>query len=102
VEKIGIAVIAIGCAIAIALWAYGVYCYVQMVRHRVPGTNPLQMAWSSAQLTPRGLEFRRRALRSYLWFAVVAVLLLLVSTIFARVLSSAPAPAPAPHRATLP
>jgi hypothetical protein len=90
VEKLGIAVIAIGCAIAIALWVYGVYCYVQMVRNRVPGTSPLQVAWSSAQLTPRGLEFRRRALRAYLWFAVVAVLLLLVSAVFARLLPSTP------------
>jgi hypothetical protein len=90
VERFGIAVIAIGCAMAVVLWAYGVYCYVQMVRNRIPGTHPLQLAWSPAQLTPRGLDYRRRALRAYLWFAVVAVLLLLVSTAFARMLSSTP------------
>ena len=88
-ERFGIAIIAIGCAAAVVLWAYGVYCYIQMVRHRVPGTHPLQLAWSPAELTPRGLDYRRRALRAYLWFAVVAVLLLLVSTVFARMLSSA-------------
>jgi hypothetical protein len=82
--------VALGWAVAIALWIYGVYCYGQMVRHRMPGTNPFQMAWASDQLTPRGREFRRRALRAYLWFAVVAVLLLLISTVFAHLLSSAP------------
>jgi hypothetical protein len=96
VESLGTAVIALGCAIAVGLWAYGVYCYLQMVRHRVPGTNPFQIAWSPDRLTPLGLEFRRRALRTYLWFAVVAVLLLLLSTVFARLLSSAPPSATLP------
>jgi hypothetical protein len=90
VEKLAIALIAIGCAIAIVLWAYGVYCYVQMVRNRTPGAHPLQLVWSSDHLTQRGREFRHRALRTYLWFTVVAVLLLLVSSLFAHLLSSAP------------
>lgn len=89
-ERFGIAIIATGCAIAVVLWVYGVYCYVQMVRNRVPGTHPLQVTWSPVELTPRGLDYRRRALRAYLWFAVVAVLLLLLSTAFARMLSSVP------------
>jgi hypothetical protein len=96
VERLGIAVVAVGCAMAIVLWGLGVYYYVQMVRHRVPGTSPMQLAWSRAQLTPRGLEFRRRALRAYLWFAIVAILLLLVSALFAHLLP------PAPRGATLP
>lgn len=89
-ERLGLVIVAVGCALAIVLWGLGVYYYVQMVRHRVPGTRPMQLAWSRAQLTPRGLEFRRRALRAYLWFAIVAILLLVLSTLFARLLSSAP------------
>jgi hypothetical protein len=96
VELFAIAVIAIGCAGAVVLWAYGVYCYIQMVRNRVPGTDPLQLAWSPAKLTLRGLDYRHRALRAYLWFAVVAVLLLLLSTAFARMLSSVPRDATLP------
>lgn len=80
-EVLGIALVAAGCAAAIALWIYGVYCYVQMVRHRIPGTNPFQLAWLPDQLTVRGREFRRRALRTYLWFALVAVVLFLLTTI---------------------
>ena len=45
----------VGLALAIALWAYGVYCYVQMVRHRRPGVSPLELAWTPERLTPLGL-----------------------------------------------
>jgi hypothetical protein len=91
VERSGTAFLAIACAIAIALWGYGVYCYVQMVRHRVRGASPFQMAWPPDQLTQQGREFRRRALRAYAWFAVLALLLLILTTLFAsHVLSSAP------------
>jgi hypothetical protein len=91
VERLGTALLAIASAIAIALWAYGVYCYVQMVRHRVPGTNPFQVAWPPDRLTQRGREFRRRALLAYAWFAVVALVLLLLTTLIrSHVLSSAP------------
>ena len=76
------ALLAIGCAIAIALWLYGVYCYVQMVRHRVRGTKSFQMAWPPDHLTERGREFRRRALRTYAWFALVALVLFILTTIF--------------------
>jgi hypothetical protein len=82
VERLGVALLAIACAIAVALWAYGVYCYVQMVRHRIPGTNPLQVGWPPEQLTEAGREFRRRALRTYAWFAVVVLVLLVLTRLF--------------------
>jgi ABC-type branched-subunit amino acid transport system permease subunit len=82
VERLGAALLAIVCAIAVALWAYGVYCYVQMVRHRIPGTNPLQVGWPPEQLTEMGREFRRRALRTYVWFAVVVLVLLVLTRLF--------------------
>jgi hypothetical protein len=82
VERLGAALLAIACAIAVALWAYGVYCYVQMVRHRIPGTNPLQVGWPPEQLTEMGREFRRRALRTYSWFVVVVLVLLVLTRLF--------------------
>jgi hypothetical protein len=97
VERLGTAFLAIACAIAIALWGYGVYCYVQMVRHRVRGASPFQIAWPAGQLTEQGREFRRRALRAYAWFAVLALVLLLLTTFFASHLLSS-----APRDATLP
>lgn len=65
-------------ALAVAAWAYGVYCYVQMVRHRQPGVPRLSMVWPTQYLTERGLEFRRRALWSYLTFGTLAVLLVIL------------------------
>jgi hypothetical protein len=95
--KPGTALVAIACAIAIVLWGYGVYCYVQMVRHRVRGTSPFQVAWPPGRLTQQGQEFRRRALRAYAWFAVLALVLLLLTTFFAsHLLSSAPGGATLP------
>jgi hypothetical protein len=79
VETLGIALVALGCACAIGLWIYGVYCYVQMVRHRVRGASPFQVAWLPDELTDRGREFRRRALRAYAWFAALALVLLLLT-----------------------
>ena len=73
-----LAAFSIGAAVAIALWIHGVYCYIQMVRHRRPGVSPLELAWTPERLTPRGLEFRRRALRSYAAFAVLAVALVAI------------------------
>jgi hypothetical protein len=81
VDRLGIGLLAIGCAIAIALWLYGVYCYVQMVRHRVRGTSPFHIAWPPDQLTERGREFRRRALRTYAWFGLVGLVLFILTTI---------------------
>ena len=96
-EKLGIGLVALGLAGAVALWSYGVYCYVQMVRHRTPGAHPFQVAWPPQQLTPRGREFRRRALRAYAWFAVLAVVLLLLTKLFANhLVSSAPGGAALP------
>jgi hypothetical protein len=63
-------------ALAIAAWVYGIYCYVQMVRHRRTGVPVLSMRWPGEFLTERGREFRRRALLSYAVFAVVALLLM--------------------------
>ena len=83
-ERFGVGLLALGCATAIALWIYGVYCYVQMTRHRVNGASPFQIAWPSEQLTPRGREFRRRALHTYAWFAVLGLVLLIVTTIFGK------------------
>jgi hypothetical protein len=91
VESLATALLAIACASAIALWGYGVYCYVQMVRHRVTGTNPFRIAWPPDQLTREGREFRRRALRTYALFAVLALVLLLLTRVFAsQLLSTAP------------
>jgi hypothetical protein len=86
VEKLGTALLALGFAGAFALWLYGVYCYVQMVRHRTPGAHPFQVAWPSDELTPTGREFRRRALRAYASFAVLALALLLLSVLFSTLL----------------
>jgi hypothetical protein len=82
VERLQVALLAIGCAAAIVLWLYGVYCYAQMVRHRAPGVSPLQIAWPPEHLTDRGREFRRRALRTYALFALLALVLLFLTTIF--------------------
>lgn len=66
-------------AIAILTWAYGVYCYVQMVRHRQPGVPALSVIWPQQNLTQRGLAYRRRALQSYGVFLILAVVLILLA-----------------------
>jgi hypothetical protein len=76
-EQFALAMAAGMLAIAITAWVYGVYCYVQMVRHRRSGVPVLSMRWPAEFLTERGREFRRRALLSYAVFAVVALLLML-------------------------
>ena len=76
-----LAAFSIGAAVAIALWMHGVYRYIQMVRHRRPGVSPLELAWTPERLTPRGLEFRRRALRSYAAFALLAVALVAIGSL---------------------
>ena len=78
VVQFGLAVAALLLALAIAAWAYGVYCYVQMVRHRRPGVPLFSMVWPAEYLTERGLEFRRRALLTYAAFGVLALLLILL------------------------
>jgi hypothetical protein len=80
---VGLAAFSAGAAVAIALWVYGVYCYVQMVRHRRPGVSPFELAWSPDRLTPVGLEYRRRALRSYAAFGILAILLMVLGSLLA-------------------
>jgi hypothetical protein len=66
-------------ALIVLAWAYGVYCYVQMVRHRKPGVSALSIVWPAERLTKRGLEFRRRVLWSYAAFAVLVVVLMILA-----------------------
>lgn len=65
-------------ALAILAWAYGVYSYVQMVRHRQPGVPALSIIWPEHNLTRRGLAYRRRALQSYGVFLILALFLILL------------------------
>ena len=81
-EQYGLAILAILVASATALWIYGAYCYIQMVRHRRSGVNPFRVAWFAEVLTERGRTFRRRALRAYLAFAVVALVLITLGHMF--------------------
>lgn len=78
VQQYGAVILSILLALATASWGYGVYCYIQMVRHRQPGVDPFRLGWSAAQLTERGRAFRQQALRSYGAFAVLAALLVLL------------------------
>jgi hypothetical protein len=80
-----LAAFSLGAAVVIALWVYGIYCYIQMVRHRRPGVSPLELAWTPDRLTPRGLEYRRRALWSYAAFGILAVLLVVLGSLLAAV-----------------
>lgn len=66
-------------ALMIATWAHGIYCYAQMVRHRRPGVPAFSMFWPAEFLTERGIAYRRRALKSYAAFAVLALFLVLVN-----------------------
>jgi hypothetical protein len=68
-------------ALAILVWAYGVYSYVQMVRHRQRGVPPFSVIWPERNLTPRGLAYRRRALQSYALFILLAIVLILLARI---------------------
>ena len=66
-------------ALAVLAWASGVYCYVQMVRHRRPGVRALSVIWPARNLTQRGLDYRRRALVSYGMFVILALVLILLA-----------------------
>jgi ABC-type branched-subunit amino acid transport system permease subunit len=72
VVNIRLALASVILALAVAAWAYGVYCYAQMVRHRRPGVSGFTVIWPRERLTATGAEYRRRALLSYA--AVVALL----------------------------
>ena len=73
------ALVAVLLALLIAAWVYGIYCYVQMVRHRRPGIPASSTLWPAEFLTEPGLQYRRRALKSYVAFAILALLLVLAS-----------------------
>jgi hypothetical protein len=78
-ERFWLALIAVALALMVVVWVYGVYCYVQMVRHRRPGIPVSSMLWPAEYLTERGREFRRRALHSYAAFGMLALLLVLLN-----------------------
>jgi hypothetical protein len=78
-ERFWTAAVSLVLALMCAAWAYGLYCYVQMVRHRMPGVPAFSMLWPVQYLDERGREFRRRALRSYVAFAAMAGLLVLLN-----------------------
>jgi hypothetical protein len=71
--------VAVLLALMVAAWAHGLYCYVHMVRHRRAGVPPFSMLWPAGSLSEKGLEYRRRALRSYAAFALLALLLVLLN-----------------------
>jgi hypothetical protein len=71
-------------ALIVLAWAYGVYCYVQMVRHRQAGVPALSLVWPAERLTMQGLEFRRRALWSYAAFGMLALLLMILGQVAAQ------------------
>lgn len=76
-DQVWLACLAVLLALMAASWAHGLYCYVQMVRHRLPGVPAFSMLWPSQYLDERGRAYRRRALRSYLAFGFLALLLIL-------------------------
>jgi hypothetical protein len=78
-ERLWVASVAVLLALMCAAWGYGLYCYVQMVRHRLPGVPAFSMLWPAQYLDERGREFRRRALLSYAVFGCLAVLLVLLN-----------------------
>ena len=80
-ERFWLAVLAVVLALMVVVWAYGVYCYIQMVRHRRPGIPATSLIWPAQYLTEQGREFRRRALRSYGAFALLALLLILLNLV---------------------
>jgi predicted metal-binding membrane protein len=76
-----LAAAAVVLALTVLAWAYGVYCYVQMVRHRQPGVPALSVIWPAQNLTERGLNYRRRALLSYGAFVVLALVLIVLGAL---------------------
>ena len=56
----------------VALWIHGIWAYVQMVRHRRPGSSAFSVSWAPDRLTPEGLRYRRKVLWSW---AAIAILL---------------------------
>jgi hypothetical protein len=83
-ERFWLGVVSLILALLVVVWAYGIYCYVQMVRHRQPGIRASSLIWPVEYLTARGREYRRRALRSYAAFALLAVVLILLNWLLPR------------------
>jgi hypothetical protein len=83
-EPFWVGVIALVLALLAAAWVYGIYCYVQMVRHRRPGIPALSMLWPADYLSEQGRHYRSRALRSYAAFALLALLLILLNWVHTR------------------
>ena len=65
-------------ALILAVWLHGLWAYVQMVRHRRPGTSAFSVSWSPGRLTPEGLRHRRRVLWSWAAIAILLVSALLL------------------------
>jgi formate hydrogenlyase subunit 4 len=78
-QSVWTAIVALVLALMIAAWAYGTYCYVQMVRHRRPGVPASSMFWPTEALSERGRAFRTRVLRSYAAFAVLALVMIVLN-----------------------
>lgn len=83
-EDLTTAAVAVVLALMVVVWVHGVYCYVQMVRHRRPGIPASSLIWPAQFLSERGLQFRRRALRSYAAFAILALILILLNQLLPR------------------
>jgi hypothetical protein len=83
-ERFWLGVVSLVLALMVVVWAYGIYCYVQMVRYRQPGIRASSLIWPAEYLTERGREFRRRALRSYAAFALLALVLILLNWLLPR------------------
>jgi hypothetical protein len=83
-ERFGLALFATVLALMVAAWVYGIYCYIQMVRHRRPGVPASSLLWPPQYLTERGQKFRRRALWSYGIFAALALSLIALNYLVIR------------------
>ncbi len=75
-DRLWLALFATLLALMLAAWVYGIYCYIQMVRHRQQGVPASSLLWPPQYLTERGQKFRRRALWSYGIFAALALSLI--------------------------
>ncbi len=71
--QLRLAAASLALAFAVVFWAYGVYCYAQMVRHRRPGVSGYQVSWPGDHLTDLGRCYKGRALRSYSAVAIFLV-----------------------------
>lgn len=64
----------------VALWIHGIWAYVQMVRHRRPGSSAFSVSWAPDRLTPAGLRYRRKVLWSWAAIAILLGSVLLAGT----------------------